>query len=137
MNVPFSIQIQDGPFANYPHFGAVAASGTRGGALTPGSTSYAYLARTARTQPDAPPENVGSSFHAMSGLRRKVESAIWFLDPGTKVLSAQWVNPDGNVISPAMFYHPGENALALVADSHEFQKEYKAAVPVSLTFVSY
>ncbi|KAJ7168195.1 hypothetical protein C8R43DRAFT_983392 [Mycena crocata] len=94
--------------------------------LAQGSFNYLYLASTERTSPGATPQNVGNSFSTVYGGTHPAESAVWTIDPETRSLKAQWINPDGSPAPTTPFIHG--SSIYLSGDPEAFHQRFAEPV---------
>jgi hypothetical protein len=81
---------------------------------------------TAQTAPGSVPVKGANSFDKVQNFERKIESAIWTFDSGTKQLTPQWVN--ANRGTP-------KNYLLHMADESEFLEKYEDISPHLISLV--
>ncbi|CCM05244.1 uncharacterized protein FIBRA_07454 [Fibroporia radiculosa] len=132
---PVTIETQNGA-ADYLFLGAVEGFESTSSDLALGSANYAYLSGTAQTDPGAVPQAVGNTFTDATALTEGVESAIWYVDSTTGVISVQWINEDGSSPATTILYSEGAGAFVLTGDPNEFVSVYGQSPTVTLTFVS-
>ncbi|PPQ96274.1 hypothetical protein CVT26_005661 [Gymnopilus dilepis] len=66
------------------------------------------------------------------------ESAIWFIDPTTKKLTARWTNADGSAAPTTLVYDIRENSLFFVGDIDAYNKDNDTpASPIDLFLVPF
>jgi hypothetical protein len=103
---PLNLEITSGG-SSYPLFAFAGA--------TLGNSNYFYSAATNPTAPGSTPQNVGNS--RAPGVPTS-ESAIWFYDSSTQRFTAQWVQPNGSIVSPTKFWFiPNDGAIVLTKNS--------------------
>ncbi|KAJ7632159.1 hypothetical protein FB45DRAFT_495013 [Roridomyces roridus] len=103
--------------------------------LAENSFNYLYLALTEQTAPNATPQSVGSSYTAAYGGSNQAESAVWTVDPKSRVLTAQWTNPDGSN-GPTKCFSQG-SAIYCSGDPDAFNAKYGAAIQrIAFVYVS-
>ncbi|KAH6889073.1 hypothetical protein BKA70DRAFT_1442690 [Coprinopsis sp. MPI-PUGE-AT-0042] len=102
----FEIGVQD--TANYRYVGVA------GSTLGSNNANAFNLVRT-NSVPYGPPQTVG---HSASSGPQGSESFIWKLNPTSNELTAVWVNPSGNVITPTYFYVSGPSGSNIRLSGH-------------------
>jgi hypothetical protein len=101
---PFNLDITT--LSTYPHFGFAGE--------TLGNNNVFYATDTSPTSPGSTPQAVGNSL--APGVP-KSESAIWFYDSSTSRFTAQWVQPNGSIITPKLWFIPNQGAIVLTKNT--------------------
>ncbi|KAF8896096.1 hypothetical protein BD779DRAFT_561406 [Infundibulicybe gibba] len=127
------IKTINGPYADFPFFGGIGGPSDSPD-LSGGSDSYAYFGGASQTQPGAPPADAPNAFTKATGTNKVVESAIFTLDRGSKVITAHWVNRDSS--RPTTYIGLIENTLILTGDKGAFAQSFAGTRWVGLTFVA-
>jgi hypothetical protein len=120
VSAPFAILENNPPGANQ-YFGAVGGSG--GYYMSSSQDGYTYLSGSALLPAGSTPTSSTNDINAL-GYNGPDETTIWSID-GSNVLTAQWVNADSTVQSPAQtFYDPVVDFLGITGDLAGFNAQY-------------
>ncbi|CEL59064.1 hypothetical protein RSOLAG1IB_09051 [Rhizoctonia solani AG-1 IB] len=111
-----------GERADMAMLGGIIGFTTTNDNLVSGSHNYAYVGLTAQTAPGSVPVKGANSFDKVQNFERKIESAIWTFDSGTKQLTPQWVNTNRGTPKNYLLHMADEKALVFTADKAEFRK---------------
>ncbi|PCH39029.1 hypothetical protein WOLCODRAFT_146827 [Wolfiporia cocos MD-104 SS10] len=115
--------------ADYAYFGGIAGFSSPDGVLAPDSSAYAYIGGTQQSPASSPPMLLPNSFTAASGFSVHTESAIWLFD-SNGLISAAWVDPNGEIPEAQLAYDAASAALFLTGDLSAFTDMFGTAVPV-------
>ncbi|KAJ7454673.1 hypothetical protein FB451DRAFT_1373346 [Mycena latifolia] len=103
------------------------------------SYNYMWLGGTTESSPGSPPVyGDGNSFSADPdyGPPKKMESAIWSYDPGTKLLAPQWINTDSSAPPTVLAFAEGDENFVLIGSVSAYNSRFSAALPATFTCVT-
>ncbi|CAL1702947.1 unnamed protein product [Somion occarium] len=133
-NDAFDIRTNNG-VAAFPFFGGVVGFANTDDNLSAGSFNYVYIAATSQTPVGSRPVAGPNAFTAATDISKNIESAIWTIDPNSRVLRSNWVNTNGRVATQSIRYIPSVNAFAIVGDVAEFEDSFGVSSPATFTFI--
>ncbi|KAI5464365.1 hypothetical protein BGZ63DRAFT_401320 [Mariannaea sp. PMI_226] len=128
--------LQDADASAHNHVGLVGGSG--GYSFRSGAVGYAYMAGSAYTSPNSPPQYVGNSIQSL-GYNAPSESSVWTFDSSSGALSLKWTNAAGGPTAPnpaTIAYDPLGDYLFGTGDIDAFNSAFgEGAYAVSFVFV--
>ncbi|KAL4264893.1 Glycoside hydrolase family 131 protein [Pleurotus pulmonarius] len=124
-NGPFDILVTNPNFEK-PHYAGVSTGSTPGSLAAQISNAIAFT-----NVPQTPPGSLPILGGATSVY---VESAIWFFDPETKEITAQFINPDGSKPPTIFAYNIRNNQIFFVGDLDAWNGEHANTPSSAVTF---
>ncbi|KAH7098477.1 hypothetical protein BKA62DRAFT_712904 [Auriculariales sp. MPI-PUGE-AT-0066] len=120
--------------SKYPNIGGVVGYASTSNALV--NYNYLYIGGVQQTTVGSTPVLGGSAFYDATGVKEKVESAIWHFNTNNRKITVEWVNPDGSSTSAKLVYYKPDGVLLAVADIKAFRAQFGGpTIPVVLTLV--
>jgi hypothetical protein len=115
---------------SWPYMGGILSSDDQD--LKHGSSNFAYIQGTTRTDPDATPQSVSNSW----SNSKKAESAIWSYNPNTKEITAEWINSDSDSEDVKFILNQNQTPINLVitGDSDKYLNDHKSDNPIVVKF---
>jgi len=105
--------------------GGIVGFASDSAALKHGSFDYLYVGGTKRTPDFSTPDAINNAFTQATGINEDSESSIWVYDSDLNELTAEWINPDGNIAATdkIVLFEP-DNVFVVVGDLDSFEAEF-------------